>query len=122
MLLLFVFLFDILITLLLRSVFTPLPISDTGSVRYRTIPWMTMTLILINSVVFIILQAPNLYQGAQLIEQTPPLGVTQLTPPGKDVFLAALAQTLPQLLGHRENSVVPFGLPPLAPPGERGRG
>lgn len=69
MLLLFIFLFYILITLLLRSIITPMPISDTGSVRYRSIPWMTLTLILINSVVFIVLQAPNLYQGAQLLDE-----------------------------------------------------
>jgi membrane associated rhomboid family serine protease len=69
MLLLFVFLFFILITLLARSIITPMPISDTGSVRYRTIPWMTLTLILINSVIFIVLQAPNLYQGAALVDE-----------------------------------------------------
>ncbi|MBI5667047.1 MAG: rhomboid family intramembrane serine protease [Chloroflexi bacterium] len=69
MLLLFIFLFYILLTLFARSVITPMPISDTGSVRYRTIPWVTLTLILINAVVFIGWQAANLYQGAQLVAE-----------------------------------------------------
>lgn len=69
MLLLFVFLFYILLTLLAQSVIAPLPLSDTGSVRYRTIPWVTLLLILINSVVFIGWQAANLYQGAQLVDE-----------------------------------------------------
>lgn len=68
MLLLFIFLFYILITLFARSVITPMPLSDTGSVRYRTIPWITLALILVNSLVFIVWQAPNLYQGAQLVD------------------------------------------------------
>lgn len=68
MLLLFIFLFYILITLFARSIITPMPLSDTGTVRYKTIPWITLVLIVINSLVFIAWQAPNLYQGAQRLD------------------------------------------------------
>jgi membrane associated rhomboid family serine protease len=62
------FLLDIIITLFLSSLFIPTPFSDTGTVRYRTIPWMTFALILVNSLIFIVLQAPPLYQGMQAIQ------------------------------------------------------
>ena len=65
---LIVFLLDILYQLFVSSFFLPLPVSDTGTVRYRTLPYMTIILILINSLVFIVLQAPNLYQGAEALE------------------------------------------------------
>ncbi len=66
--LLFSFLLEIIITLFLSSIFIPTPFSDTGTVRYRTIPWMTFALILVNSLVFIVWQAPPLYQGMQAIQ------------------------------------------------------
>lgn len=68
MLLLFIFLFYILITLFARSIITPMPLSDTGTVRYKTLPWATLALILVNSLIFLAWQAPNLYQGAQLVD------------------------------------------------------
>lgn len=65
MLLLFSFLLYIIITLFLSSILYPMPLSDLETVRHRTIPWMTFGLILVNSLVFIALQAPNYYQGLQ---------------------------------------------------------
>jgi membrane associated rhomboid family serine protease len=59
------FLIYIIVTLFLSSIIFPTPFSDTGTVRYRTIPWMTFALILVNSMAFIIFQAPDLYQGAE---------------------------------------------------------
>jgi membrane associated rhomboid family serine protease len=59
------FLIYIIVTLFLSSLIFPTPFSDTGTVRYRTIPWMTFALILVNSMAFIIFQAPDLYQGAE---------------------------------------------------------
>jgi len=59
------FVFYIVITLFLSSIIFPTPFSDIGTVRYRTIPWMTFTLIIINSLVFIFWQAFDLYQGSQ---------------------------------------------------------
>jgi membrane associated rhomboid family serine protease len=67
-LILLLFLLDILYQLFISSFFLPLPVSDTGTVRYRTLPYMTILLIIANSLVFIILQAPNLYQGAEAFE------------------------------------------------------
>ncbi len=64
------FLLSILYQLFIGSFFLPLPVSDTGTVRYRTLPYMTILLIIINSLVFIIWQAPNLYQGAEAFETT----------------------------------------------------
>lgn len=61
--LLFTFLLLILLQLVISSFLLPFPFSDTGTVRYRTFPWMTLLLILINSMIFMILQAPNYYQG-----------------------------------------------------------
>jgi membrane associated rhomboid family serine protease len=45
-----------------------MPISDTGTVRYRTIPYMTIALILANSLIFMLWQAPALYQGIEAYE------------------------------------------------------
>lgn len=60
--------FQIILILFLSSLVLPTPISDTGGVRYRTIPWMTFLLILVNAIVFLAWQAPNLYRGIQAIE------------------------------------------------------
>lgn len=54
------FMIDILLILLLMSVVFPLPISDNGTVRYKTLPMMTYLLILINGLVFLGLQAPTM--------------------------------------------------------------
>ncbi len=59
----FAFLIAVLITLLQMSLIYPLPFSDTGTVRYRTLPYMTYALILINGLVFIAWQAPDLYRA-----------------------------------------------------------
>lgn len=67
--LLLIFLLTILITLFLRSVIFPMPLSDVGSVRYRTVPWMTFLLIIANSIIFLVWQAPNLYQGGALVDE-----------------------------------------------------
>jgi rhomboid family protein len=68
---LFVFILTVLIALLQMSFLFPLPFSDTGTVRYRSIPWMTFTLIIVNALVFIIWQAPDYYR-AQTLRQLQP--------------------------------------------------
>jgi len=42
--------FGLLISVFFMSLFLPLPLSDTGTVRYGTVPWMTLTIIFINTV------------------------------------------------------------------------
>jgi len=49
-----------LLILLLSSLTLPFPVNDSGVVRYDTFPWMTSTLILINTAVFVLWQAPDL--------------------------------------------------------------
>lgn len=65
-----VFMLFIILQLILMGLFYPLPVSDTGTVRYRTLPWMTITLIVVNSLVFMLWQAVNLYQGMAAYEET----------------------------------------------------
>lgn len=63
----------ILLLLFLSSLIFPLPINDSGLTRYRTVPWMTMSLIIINTVVFVLWTAPDLYQeveGQSMVEPT----------------------------------------------------
>ncbi len=67
----FAFLIVVLITLLQMSLIYPLPFSDTGTVRYRTLPYMTYALILINGIVFIAWQAPDLYRAQTYSELQP---------------------------------------------------
>lgn len=62
------FLIVILITLILMALVTPLPISDVGVVRYRTLPLMTMALITVNVLVFTLWQARNLYGTDTVME------------------------------------------------------
>jgi membrane associated rhomboid family serine protease len=62
------FLIVILLTLLLMALVTPLPISDTGVVRYRTLPLMTMALIVVNALVFTLWQARALYGTETMAE------------------------------------------------------
>ena len=64
----FFFLFFLLLQLLFMSFAFPLPISDSGTVRYRSVPYVTTLLILVNSIVFIAWQAPELYRGAALLD------------------------------------------------------
>jgi membrane associated rhomboid family serine protease len=60
------FLLYLIINLLWAGLYTPLPLNDTGSVRYGTLPIATITLIAINTIAFLIWQAPDLvkYVGA----------------------------------------------------------
>jgi membrane associated rhomboid family serine protease len=68
---LIVFLITIAIALLQMSLVYPLPFSDTGTVRYHTIPYMTFALIIANSAIFVALQAPALYRAETLSELQP---------------------------------------------------
>lgn len=58
------FLIYILVTLFISSLVYPMPIGDTGSVRYGSIPVMTFFLIVINSLIFMIFQGLDYYQGS----------------------------------------------------------
>jgi len=49
-----------LLFLLLSALTLPFPVNDSGVVRYETIPWMTGTIIIINTAVFLLWQAPDL--------------------------------------------------------------
>jgi membrane associated rhomboid family serine protease len=62
------FLIIILLNLILMALITPLPISDTGVVRYRTLPLMTMALITVNALVFTLWQARTLYGTESIAE------------------------------------------------------
>jgi membrane associated rhomboid family serine protease len=53
----FIILIRIVLILLADSVIFPLPVSDTGTVRYRTLPYMTFALIIVNALVFILFLA-----------------------------------------------------------------
>ncbi|MCK6581343.1 MAG: rhomboid family intramembrane serine protease [Anaerolineae bacterium] len=55
----------VLLVLFEMSVIYPLPLSDIGAVRYRTMPTMTYLLIIVNALVFIAWQAPDIY-GVEL--------------------------------------------------------
>jgi len=78
MLALIPFLISIITTLFFQSIITPTPLGDTGNVRYRTIPIMTILLILANSLIFMIFQAPNFYQGIELWIIDDPQGMNML--------------------------------------------
>jgi membrane associated rhomboid family serine protease len=67
----FVFLLYFLLNVLLMAFYAPLPVSDAGTVRYRTIPWGTFALIVINSLVFLLWQAPEYYQAETVWELAP---------------------------------------------------
>jgi membrane associated rhomboid family serine protease len=55
------FLFYFLLILFLTALILPLPINDAGAVRYRTLPWATIALILLNTAIFVLWIAPDLY-------------------------------------------------------------
>lgn len=71
MLLFFAFLLIILLQILINSFLSPLPASDSGMVRYRTIPVMTLILIFTNAIIFIVFEASALYPGSQMLEENP---------------------------------------------------
>jgi membrane associated rhomboid family serine protease len=89
------FLLSVLWTVFFASIITPTPLSDLGTVRYRTVPIMTILLIVANSLVFMVFQAPNLYQGQALIQS--PVGSEQLQ--GVAMLNSYIAQTY--TLGYR---------------------
>ncbi|MBA3870454.1 MAG: rhomboid family intramembrane serine protease [Anaerolineae bacterium] len=72
------FLISLVLTLFFTSIITPTPLSDSGTVRYRTVPIMTILLIVANSLVFMIFQAPDLYQGSALMNTSPVEGMARL--------------------------------------------
>jgi len=78
MFLLLDFLLYLIVTLFVISFVTPTPLSDTGTVRYRTIPIMTILLIVANSLIFMIFQGPDLYQGSALLKIEPAEGLNRL--------------------------------------------
>lgn len=75
MLIFFAFLLQIAIIVLVGTLTEPLPISDTGNVRYSSIPLMTLLLITVNSLAFILFQAADLYQGQSALEAGDPAGI-----------------------------------------------
>ena len=50
-----------LLTLLAMSFLVPLPVNDSGLTRYRTVPWTTLLLIIVNTLIFVLWIAPDLY-------------------------------------------------------------
>ncbi len=55
------FLFLLILPLLLSALMLPLPLKDSGTVRYESIPWVTGTLIFINVMVFILWQGGDFF-------------------------------------------------------------
>lgn len=51
-----------LIILFLITFLFPMPINDSGVLRYRTVPWGTLMLIVINTLIFVLWISPSLYQ------------------------------------------------------------
>src|SRR5690349_5638766 len=72
------FLLYLVVTLFIMSFVTPTPLTDSGNVRYRTIPVMTILLIVANSLIFMIFQGPDLYQGSSLLKSDPVEGMARL--------------------------------------------
>jgi membrane associated rhomboid family serine protease len=71
MLLFFLFLLIILLQIVISSFLSPMPASDAGTVRYRSIPVMTLVLIFANAIIFIAFEAVALYPGSSLLEENP---------------------------------------------------
>ncbi len=78
MLILLDFLLYLVVTLFIMSFVTPTPLTDSGNVRYRTVPIMTILLIIANSLIFMIFQGPDLYQGSSLLKTDPIEGMARL--------------------------------------------
>jgi len=60
-----------LFILFLSTLLYPMPVNDSGIVRYRTVPWATLALIAVNAVIFVLWIAPDLYvrqQGSVMVE------------------------------------------------------
>jgi membrane associated rhomboid family serine protease len=75
MLIFFLYLLQIALVVLQGALFEPLPTSDTGNVRHSSIPFMTVLLIVINSLVFILFTASNLYQGLNALDAGDRIGI-----------------------------------------------
>jgi membrane associated rhomboid family serine protease len=56
-------LLNLIFYLVMNAFFYPLPLADAKSTRYRSVPYVTIVLILMNALIFIFWQAANLYQG-----------------------------------------------------------
>jgi membrane associated rhomboid family serine protease len=65
------FLLYLLAALFFMTFVFPLPVNDAGTVRYRSVPWTTVALIFINTAIFVLWLAPDLYQNDEaLFEQS----------------------------------------------------
>jgi len=63
------FLLYLLFILFLVTFFVPMPLYDAGAVRYRTVPWATLTLIILNTLIFLLWIAPDLYRDAEFFDE-----------------------------------------------------
>jgi len=54
-----------LFILFLSTLLYPMPVNDSGVTRYRTIPWSTLALILVNTVIFVAWIGPDMYEQQQ---------------------------------------------------------
>jgi membrane associated rhomboid family serine protease len=61
------FILGLLLQLVLASIVYPLPMSDNREVRYKTIPWVTVIIIGINSLIFLFFTAPDQYAFNRLL-------------------------------------------------------
>lgn len=60
-----------LVILFISTFVYPMPVNDSGITRYRAIPWVTLALIVLNTVIFVLWIAPDLYarvEGSVVIE------------------------------------------------------
>lgn len=56
-----------LFILFLSTLIYPMPVNDTGIMRYRTLPWATLTIMVLNILIFLIWLAPDLYGSEEII-------------------------------------------------------
>lgn len=97
MLLLLIFFLTIILQFVISSFLLPFPFTDNGTVRYRTLPVMTILLILANSLIFLVWQAPNLYQGfAAFDEGDISAASTMLTEYVQQIYLYGFRATYPR--------------------------
>ncbi len=60
-----------LLILFISTLVYPMPVNDSGITRYRAIPWVTLLLIVVNTLIFVLWIAPDLYtriEGSVVIE------------------------------------------------------
>lgn len=58
--LLIFFIIILIIDLLFSALIVPLPVSDTDTVRYKSIPWATIAIMVVNVLVFVLWQLPDI--------------------------------------------------------------